>query len=98
MTDLYNATLDDYCRAALQSTAYHNFLKGRIGGTCPNLEVLKLCSATRSKDPKKIAHAVEELSANTGLNLGVPHLERKSIFRSAKRKLDLPPSDDSDSH
>jgi hypothetical protein len=96
MTDLYNATLDDYCRAALQSTAYHNFLKGRIGGTGPNLMVLKLRSATRSGDPKKIAQAVGELSADAGLNSRVPHLEGKSIFGSTKRKLDLPPDDDSD--
>jgi hypothetical protein len=98
MTDLYIATLDDYYRAALQSTAYHNFLKGRIGGTGPNLKVLKLRSATCSGDPKKIAQAVGELSADAGLNSRVPHLEGESIFGSAKRKLDLPPGDDSDSH
>jgi hypothetical protein len=98
MTNLYNATLDDYCRAALQSTAYHNFLKGQIGGIGPNLMVLKLRSATRSGDPKKIAQAVGELSADAGLNSRVPHLEGESIFGSAKRKLDLPPGDDSDSH
>jgi hypothetical protein len=75
MTDLYNATLDDYCRAVLQSTAYYNFLKGRIGGTGPNLKVLKLRSATRSGDPKKIAQAVGELSADVGLNSRVPILK-----------------------
>ena len=33
-----------------------------------------------------------------GLNTRVPHLEEETIFGSAKRKLDLPPRDDSDSH
>jgi hypothetical protein len=35
-SDLYNATLDDYCRAAKQSTAYHNYLKGGGAGTGPD--------------------------------------------------------------
>jgi hypothetical protein len=42
MTNLYDATLDDYCRAALQSTGFHNFLKERGGGTRPDRKVLKL--------------------------------------------------------
>jgi hypothetical protein len=98
MTDLYNATIDYYCRAALQSTAYHNFLKGVGGGTRPDRFVLRLRSATRSSDPRKIARAVGELSADAGLNSRVPHLKGEFIFGSAKRKLDLPPRDDSDSH
>jgi hypothetical protein len=98
MTDLYNATLDDYCRAALQSTTYHNFLKGVEGRTGPDRSMLKLHSATCSGDPSKIARAVGELSANAGLNSKVPHLEEEFIFRSAKRKLDLPPRNESDSH
>jgi hypothetical protein len=32
------------------------------------------------------------------LNSRIPHLEGKSIFGSAKRKLNLPPGDESDSH
>jgi hypothetical protein len=98
MTDLYNATLDDYCRAALQSTAYHNFLKGVGGGIGPNRSVLRLRSATRSGNPSKIARVVGELSTDAGLNSRVPHLERERIFGSAKRKLDLLLGDESDSH
>jgi hypothetical protein len=98
MTDLYNATYDDYCRAALQSTAYHNFLKGVGGGTGPNRSVLRLRSATRSGDPSKIARVVGELSADAGLNSRVSHLEGERIFGFAKRKLDLPPGDESVSH
>jgi hypothetical protein len=98
MSDLYNATLDDYCRAALQSTTYHNYLKGIGGGTGPDRSVLRLRSASCSGDPRKIAQAVGDLSANAGLNSRVPHLEGESIFGSAKRKLDLPPGDESDSY
>jgi hypothetical protein len=98
MTDLYDATFDDYCRAALQSIAYHNFFKGRGCGTSPDRNVLKLRSATRFGDPKQIAQAVSDLSSDAGLNSRISHLEGESIFGSAKRKLDLPPGDDSDSH
>lgn len=98
MVDLYNATLDDYYRAAMQSTAYYNFLKGRGGGFGPNRMVLKLWSIAHFGDLKKIAQAVGELTVGTGLNSQIPHLESESIFRSAKRKLDLPPSDESDSY
>lgn len=101
MVDLYNTTLDDYCRAVMQSTAYHNFLKGQGGGFGPDRMVLKLRSATRSGDPKKIAQAVGELSAGAGLaglNSRIPHLEGESIFGSAKRSSISPPGDESDSH
>jgi hypothetical protein len=97
-SDLYNAILDDYCKAALQSTAYHNYLKGGGAGTGPDRLVLRLRSASHSGDPKKIAQAIGELSVDAGLNSKVPHLEGESIFGSAKQKLDLPPRDKSDSH
>jgi hypothetical protein len=54
MVDPYNATLDNYCKAIMQSTTYHNFLKGQGGGFGPDRLVLKLRSATRSRDPKKL--------------------------------------------
>jgi hypothetical protein len=98
MVDLYNATLDNYCRATMQSTAFHNFLKGRGGGFGPDQMVLKLRSATCSRDPKKITQAVGELSMDVGLNSRIPQLEGESIFGSAKKKLNLPPSNESDSH
>jgi hypothetical protein len=98
MMDLYDATLDDYYRAALQSTRYHNFLKGLGCGTGPDRKVLKLWSTTRSGDPKRIAQAISDLSSDVGLNSRIPHLEGESIFGSVKKKIDLPPGDDSDSH
>ena len=36
--------------------------------------------------------------AEAGLDTRVPHLEGETIFGFAKRKLDLPPGDDSDSY
>ena len=42
MVDLYSATVDGYNRAALQSIAYFNFLKGGRSGTGPNTLVLRL--------------------------------------------------------
>lgn len=98
MVDLYDATLDDYCRAALQSTQFHNFFKGHLGGSGPCRNVLKLRAATRNGNPVKVAQIVGQISVDAGLNSRVPHLEGESIFGSAKRKLDLPPGDDDDSH
>ena len=42
MVDLYSATMDDYNRAALQSTGYFNFLKGGRCGTGLSSSVLRL--------------------------------------------------------
>ena len=98
MVDLYNATLDDYCRAALQSTQYHNYLKGRLGGQGPSRNVLALRLATRKGNPVKVAQIVGQISSEAGLNSRLPHLEGENVFGSAKRKLDLAPGDDDDSH
>jgi hypothetical protein len=94
MTNLYDAILDDYCRAALQSTGFHNFLKEWGGRTGPDHKVLKLRSATHSGDPKRIAQAISDLSFDVGLNSRVSYLEGQSIFESMKWKLDLLPGDD----
>jgi hypothetical protein len=71
----------------MQSTAYHNYLKGSGGRTGPDQSVLRLRSASRSGDPRKIAKAIEELSSNAGLNSKVLHLEGESIFGSTKQSL-----------
>ena len=42
MVDLYSATVDDYSRAALQSSGYFNFLKGGRSSTGPSTSMLKL--------------------------------------------------------
>ena len=98
MVDLYSATVDDYSRAALQSTGYYLFLKGGRSGTGPSSSILKLRLASRSGNPSRVAKLVDELSDDAGLNTRVPHLEGERVFGFAKRKLDLPPGDDGDSH
>ena len=46
----------------------------------------------------KVAHIVGEISVDADLNSRITHMEGEIIFGSAKRKLDLPPSDDDDPH
>ena len=98
MVDLYSATVDDYSRIALQSTAYFNFLKGGRSGTGPNTSVLRLRVAARIANPSRVAKAVDDVSCAASLNTRVPHLEGEKVFGSTKRKLDLPPGDASDSY
>ena len=98
MVDLYSATVDDYSRAALQSTGYFNFLKGGRCGTGPSSLVLRLRLASRSGNPSRVAKAVDDIFAISGSNTRVPHLDGKKVFGSAKRKLDLSLGDDSDFH
>ena len=46
----------------------------------------------------RFAKAVDDVSGVARLNTRVLHLEGEKMFGSAKRKLDLPPGDESDSH
>ena len=98
MVDLYSATVDDYNKAALQSTGYYLFLKGGQSGTGLSASILKLRLASRSGNPSRVAKLVDELSDDAGLNTRLLHLEGERVFGSAKRKLDLPLGNDSDSH
>ena len=98
MVDLYSATVDDYNKVALQSSGYFNFLKGGRSGTGQSTSVLKLRLASQISNPLKIAKLVDDVSDVAGLNTRVPHLEGERVFGSAKRKLDLPPGDETDSH
>ena len=98
MVDLYSATVDDYSRAALQSTAYFNFLKGGHFGTGLSSSVLRLRVAAQNANPSRVAKLVDDVSCVAGLNTRVPHLEGEKVFGSANRKLDLPPRDANDFH
>jgi hypothetical protein len=90
ISDLYIATLNDYCRAALQSTAYHNYLKDIGRGT-------DLIGQFLGFGLPHVLVILIKLLRQLG-NSRVLHLEGESIFGSAKRKLDLPPGNESDSH
>ena len=59
---------------------------------------LRLHTARRSGDPKKIAEALNTLPGAEGVGTRIPHLEGEETFGSMKRKLDVPIGDAGDSH
>jgi hypothetical protein len=96
--DLFAATCDDKIRAVMQMTNYKTYLKGKLSGTDPSRQELKLRAARRSSDLKKIVETLSQLPRVEVATTRIPHLEGKEIFGSTKRKLDLLPGDDGDSH
>ena len=98
ISDLYQATLDDYARAALQSLFYFNYLRGGPSGTGPSRSELQLRLAARNGNTSRVVKLMEEVTTVANVNTRIPHLEGDTIFGSTKRKLNLPPGDDSDSH
>jgi hypothetical protein len=82
----------------MQMTNYMAYLKGKASGTGPSKQELKLRAARRSGDPKKIEEALSQLLGVEVATTRIPHLEGEEIFGSTKRKLDLPPGDDGNSH
>ena len=54
--------------------------------------------ATWKGNSKRIVKLLEQVSAKAGLNTRILHLEGDTIFGSTKKKLNLLPSDDSNSH
>jgi hypothetical protein len=79
-------------------TNYRAYLKDKASGTGPSKQELKLRAARCSSDPKKIEEALSQLPGVEVATTQIPHLEGKEIFGNMKQKLDLPPSDDGDSH
>jgi hypothetical protein len=96
--DLFSATCEDKIRAVMQMTNYRAYLKGKASRTGPSKQELKLRAARRSSDPKKIEEALSQLPGVEVATTRIPHLEGEEIFGSTKRKLDLLPGDDGDSH
>jgi hypothetical protein len=96
--DLFVATCNDKIGAVMQMTNYRAYLKGKASGTGPSKQELKLRAARRSGDPKKIEEALSKLPGVEVATTQIPHLEGEEIFGNTKRKLDLPPGDDGDSH
>jgi hypothetical protein len=82
----------------MQMTNYRAYLKGKASGTGPSKQELKLRAARRRGDPKKIEEALSQLPGVEVATTRIPHLEDEEIFGSTKRKLDLPPGNDGDSH
>ena len=98
MIDVYHATLDDLTRAALQSLFYFNYLRGGPSGTGPSRSELQLRLTLRNGNSRRVVKLLEKVTAEAGVNTRILHLEGETIFGTAKRKLDLPPRDESDSH
>ena len=98
MIDVYHATVDDFARTALQSLFYFNYLCGGPAGTGPNKSELQLQLASRIGNSRRVVKLLDNIVAEARLDTRIPHLEGETIFGFAKRKLDLPPCDDSDSH
>ena len=98
MVDVYHATVDDLARTALQSLFYFNYLRGGLSGTGPSKSKLQLRHASRVGNSNHVVKLLDRVAVEASINTRVPHLEGETIFRSTKRKLDLPPGDDSDSH
>ena len=98
MIDVYHAIVDDFARATLQSLFYFNYLRGGPSGTGPSKFELELRLASRKGNSKRVVKLLDKVAVEAGLNTRVPHLKGETIFGTTKRKLDLPPEDDSDSH
>jgi hypothetical protein len=100
--DLYVATVDDYVRAFMQVVSYYQYLKGDRPGTGPGKEELKLRiaqrSAQKSGDPNHLKLAMAKMPGAEEFCTRQPHLEGEEVFGSTKRKLDLPPGSEYDSH
>ena len=95
---MFDATCDDSIRAWMQMTNYRAYLKGHASESGPSKEELRLRAARRSRDPKKIAKALNTLLGAKGVGTRIPHLEGEETFGSTKRKLDVPIGDAGDSH
>lgn len=96
--NLFDAICDDSIRAWMQMTNYRAYLRGYAWGSSPLKEQLKLRSARRTVDPKKIVEALNILPRAEGVGTRVSHLEGEEVFGSKKRRLDVPIGNAGDSH
>jgi len=96
--NLFDATCDDSIRAWMQMTNHRAFLRGHTCGSSSSKEELKLGTARRGGDPKKIAEVLNTLLGAKCIGIQVPHLEGEEIFGNTKQKLDVPIDDAGDSH
>ena len=100
--DLFVAAVDDMVRAFTQISAYYQFLNGEKAGTGPGKEELRLRSAQRTAqrtgNPKPLVDAMKNMPGANAYCTRDPHLEGEEVFVSLKRKPDLPPGSEFDSH
>ena len=100
--DLFVAAVDDLVRAFMQVVAYFQFLKGERAGAGPGKEELRLRvaqrSTCRSGNTKPLQDALAHMPGADSFCTREPHLEGEEVFVSLKRKPDLPPGSEFDSH
>ena len=77
---------------------FFNYLCNGPSGTGPSRSELELCLASKNGNSKHVVKLLDEVGVEARLNTRVLHLEGETIFDMAKQKLNLPPSDDSNSH
>ena len=59
---------------------------------------MQLHLAARKGNSKRIVKLMEHVTTMASVNTRVPYLEEDTIFDSTKRKLNLPPGDESNSY
>ena len=100
--NLYVAIIDDYIRTFLQVMAYHQFLKGGVGGVGLSKEKLKLrCvqrSAQRTSDPVVMRKILLDMPNGDKFCTCNPHLEGGEVFGPQKHKSDTPIVADEETH
>ena len=96
------ATVDDYIRAFIQVVAYHQFLKGGVGGDGPSKEKIKLRCAQRCAhrigDPAVLLKVLLDFESGDDFCTRSPHLEGAEVFGLHKCKLNTPIGADDTTH
>jgi hypothetical protein len=98
MICLYETTMDDMIRTFMQFANYRTWLKGGSDGKGLDSASLKLKAAARCGDPKMLVDAMKSYPGAEDVNTRDCALEGSEFFGSTKRKLNLPPGVDCDSH
>jgi hypothetical protein len=86
----------------MQVVWYYQYLKGNWAGTSPGKEELQLyaaqCTAERTRDPKVLNVAMAKLLGAELFCTRTPHVVGEEVFGSQKRKADVPPGFEGESH
>ena len=100
--DLYFATVNDFVRAFMQVVTYYQYLNGDRAGIGPGKEELLLRVAqrttVRSGNPRALHVALSRMPGAKEFCSRETHFEGEEVFGSMKRRLDLPPGSEYDSH
>lgn len=97
-TCLYEGTIDDIICAFMQIANYKSWLKGSSTGRNLDSTSLKLKVTAHCGDPKLLADATKSNPWVEVINTRECVWEGSELFDSTKRKLNLPPGANCDSH